>query len=611
MKNLLAKFLQHNSEMLARSADHNTAPHYQGPVWLRAMVRGQSRAEAGWIGGNPCLPDPFHWPERDGQAYQFLCQIDCAALPRTAWGGLGPRTGWLTFFASTSGRVDATVIYSNALGPEQCCAGSWRKALSSRHAMDDRYDRHLGPPVRWPLEFVVPAEGESGVPDRLRQRPTASMPFRLTGPEHRPFDWVTLDLLVSEALGQARKLADDYAFSERQHAAALAPPPEGLVQAVQDYAHAAEQLRETLAASADSEPFSPEGWLARLDLICRSGLAEDEIALQRGASFLDILQKARIEAANNIGILRNALGPSPLFAADTAQGRAHAELVRLAEGFERDIVQDASLPPPSTRPHSPDYAAWQQYRTDHPRDWAAYAARLRNIRGLFRAFRERNREVIAQLNANSGLGPVPPPSSWEEALQQAGDIRRATQQWTDRLHQDQPETRERMHAARDKSTQAGTLAAHLLQAARSVGERGLQAAFVPEEWATLYRLLDEATASGLLNTYWAANYVVLRAEIAKRLRAEGGTSLPAASLAWLEDDWQFDAEQATLQLGGLPRGWCSTFIHDKPKSIMLLQIPTNHLTQFAWGDVSDLVISITQRNLARCKFEIVSVDVSN
>lgn len=611
VKGLLAKFLQHNAEMLARSADHNTAPHYQSPVWLRARVRGQSQAEAGWIGGNPRLPDPFHWPERDGQAYQFLCQIDCAALPRAAWGGLGPRTGWLAFFANTSGLVDAKVIYSKTLGPEHHSTASWRKAASAQHSMDVRYDRYLGLPVRWPLEFVAPAEGESGVPTRLRKRPSASTQFRFAGPEHQPFDWVTLDLLVSEALAWARKLADDYAFSERQYEAALAPPPEGLVQAVKDMAHAAEQLQEALAATAASERFSPEGWLAKLNLICRARLAEDEISLQRGASFWDVLQKAWIEAANNLGILRRAPGPSPLFAPDTAQGRAHAELVRLAEAFARDVAQDARLPPPPARLHSPDYAAWRQYRADHPQDWAAYAARVRHIRGLFHAFRESNSEVIAPLTRNSGQGPAPPPSSWEEALRRAGDIRRAAQEWTDRLHQDQPETRERVRAARDKSTQAAALAAQLLEAARSVGERDAQAVFVPEGWAVLYRLLDEATASGLLNTYWAANYVVLRSEIAKRLRAEGGTSLPATSLSLLEDDWQFDAEQATLQLGGLPRGWCESFIHDKPESVMLLQIPTNHLTQFAWGDVSDLVISMTQRNLARCNFEIVSVDVSN
>jgi hypothetical protein len=291
VKGFLAKFLQHNAEMLARSADHNTAPHYQSPVWLRARVRGQSQAEAGWIGGNPCLHDPFHWPERDGQAYQFLCQIDCAALPRTAWGGLGPRTGWLAFFANTSGLVDAKVIYSKTLGPEHHSTASWRKAASAQHSMDVRYDRYLGLPVRWQLEFFAPAEGESGVPTRLRKRPSASTQFRLAGPEHQPFDWATHDLLVSEAQAWARKLADDYAFSERQYEAALAPPPEELVQAVKDMAHAAEQLREALAATAASERFSPEGWLAKLDLICRARLAEDEISLQRGASFWEFCRK--------------------------------------------------------------------------------------------------------------------------------------------------------------------------------------------------------------------------------------------------------------------------------------------------------------------------------
>ena len=48
-----------------------------------------------------------------------------------------------------------------------------------------------------------------------------------------------------------------------------------------------------------------------------------------------------------------------------------------------------------------------------------------------------------------------------------------------------------------------------------------------------------------------------------------------------------------------------------PKSVMLLQLPTNHLTLFTCGDVNDLVVSISTSDLARNNFSRVWVDVSN
>jgi len=87
----LAQFIAHNFEMLGKHAN-SSASHYQNQVWLRAVLPTRRGAtEIGWLGGNPRLPDPFEWPSRDGQPYQFLCQIGCASLPPGLWGGIGPR----------------------------------------------------------------------------------------------------------------------------------------------------------------------------------------------------------------------------------------------------------------------------------------------------------------------------------------------------------------------------------------------------------------------------------------------------------------------------------------------------------------------------------------
>ena len=155
------EFISHNGAMLAKNED-SSAGHYQNAVWLRAVFPASSAAtEIGWLGGNPRLPDPFEWPSRDGQPYQFLCQIDCASLPRGLWDGIGPRAGWVAFFTALSGRADVKVIYAPKLGPERRNENAWRKSSTNLHWIDGKYDPLLAPPPRWALDFVHPLDGET------------------------------------------------------------------------------------------------------------------------------------------------------------------------------------------------------------------------------------------------------------------------------------------------------------------------------------------------------------------------------------------------------------------------------------------------------------------
>lgn len=73
----------------------------------------------------------------------------------------------------------------------------------------------------------------------------------------------------------------------------------------------------------------------------------------------------------------------------------------------------------------------------------------------------------------------------------------------------------------------------------------------------------------------------------------------------LEERWQFEAEQATLQLGGeLPE-------EDEIVGHLVLRIPTNHLINVAWGDVDDLSASVRREDMARSDFRLVYTTVSN
>jgi hypothetical protein len=604
MKSLLTQFLNYNSEILDK-ADDSSASHYQNQVWLRAVVPARPAAtEIGWLGGNPRLPDPFQWPGRDGQPYQFLCQIDCASLPPGLWGGIGPRTGWLAFFTAVSGRVDVKVIYAPKLGPERRNDDAWRKSSTGLYWVDDKHDALLAPPPRWALEFVHPIDGENCVPNRLRQRPSADDAVAIASPEHQPIDWRTLEVLVHEAISESRKRAAGWADAARQQEARLKPPRKELVTALEKMIETADQLHGALEASEATRPFSLQGWLAHAELIFRIRALDDEVALQQGASLLAAPGRYEIESANRRGVL------PPLFAPDTDQGRRHAELMRLIEELERDLEADRRVPPrPKGAFFTPDYASWLEYREKFPQDWEAYAGRVRHIRRLYYSFWVDNAATIAPTMKN---GPVSaPPDTWAEALGRADSQREWAHEQLRKFETANPEEVERLAGSRRKREKAETLVAELETVMRKIRDRRPEAAFVPDEWTALYRLLDAHEADQVLSKYWSAGYGVLRSEVAKQLCAGNPDALSPAVRRCLEAEWAFDAEQATLQIGGTPRGWCADFIENKPKSVMLLQFPTNHLTHFRCGDVSDLVVSISRSDLVRRNFTNVRVDVSN
>lgn len=73
-----------------------------------------------WYGGKPQMPDYLKWPVAAGKPMVFVAQIDCSDLPRDLWGGVGPRSGWLLVFLGPSGPgLPVRVIHTADLGPER------------------------------------------------------------------------------------------------------------------------------------------------------------------------------------------------------------------------------------------------------------------------------------------------------------------------------------------------------------------------------------------------------------------------------------------------------------------------------------------------------------
>lgn len=607
MKNLLARILNTNIEMLTKASD-NTASHYENQVWLRAVVPARPMAtEIGWVGGNPALPDPFHWPGRGGQPYQFLCQINCASLPPALWGGLGPRTGWLAFFMASSGNIDVKVIYAPQLGPERRNEDAWHRSATGLHWVDEKYDALLGPPPRWGLDFVHPADGVSGVPDRLRRRPSADDIFSLAVAGHRPVSRETFEALLEEALSQSRKSVaylDDLA---RQQNASLKSPHPELPAALKEMTDTADRLSDALNSSGVTQPFSLRSWLSHAGLIFRIRELEDEVSLQQGKSFLTVVRKADIALANGQGMLAG-VAMAPHFSADGAQGRRHADLMQLVGDLERDLENDPRIPPREPGASS-DVAAWLAYREKFAREWNGYADRVRRIRKLYYAFWADNAEIIVPRTKRSLMAP--PPDTLEKALARADSARQWAVDQLNRLENAGPEAQRKLAELRRRRMEAETLITQLEGARQRLGERRPEAVFNPDEWTAYYQLLDEKEARQALPRYWSTTYRILLSEAAKRLYASNPDALSPAVRQSLEAEWAFDAEQGTLQIGGTPRGWCATFVENKPSSVVLLQLPTNNLTHFTCGDVSDLVVSISRTDLERHNFATARVDVSN
>ena len=259
---------------------------------------------------------------------------------------------------------------------------------------------------------------------------------------------------------------------------------------------------------------------------------------------------------------------------------------------------------------SHDYAGWLEYREKFPQDWDAYAARVRQIRRLYYSFWVDNAAtIVPEIPATSG--ELLPPDTWAKALERAKDQSGWAHEQLRRLENVETEVYQKPAIARSKQQRAETLAAELEAVMRKIRNRQPEAAFAADEWTALYRLIDGHAADQVLSKYWSITYRVLRSEIAKQLYAGNPDALSPAARRSVEAEWAFDAEQATLQIGGTPRGWCDCFIADKPSSVMLLQFPTNNFTNFRYGDVSDLVVSISRSALKRHDFGKVQVDVSN
>jgi len=167
------------------------------------------RPDDSWFGGAPRLPDEAGWPEIDGKPGYFVAQINLASLPKELWGGLGPRSGWLSIFMSQGENAKPVVLYNKMLGEHREGPDQGEAEWFLPRMTDDRPYSTL---PEWPVDIApyTQIDGQLPAPAGFRKGmapefpdPRNEMEFDLTQPAFWPVNRESavelFDLLICEA----------------------------------------------------------------------------------------------------------------------------------------------------------------------------------------------------------------------------------------------------------------------------------------------------------------------------------------------------------------------------------------------------------------------------
>ena len=174
-----------------------------------------------------------------------------------------------------------------------------------------------------------------------------------------------------------------------------------------------------------------------------------------------------------------------------------------------------------------------------------------------------------------------------------------------------------------------TAAAELQPIARAVRERAGRVPFSPAEVAPLMTRLREIewlhvrrpTAVELEETVlpltvhdpdaplWAADFETLRFDWAKHAYCRSPSSLPPAVRDFYERLWRDLAPHEMAGMGHVPFNYVHAF--DPATEVTLIELPSSDLMSWMFGDVDNLVVTMTKADLAAGDFSALKVQVSN
>ena len=108
---------------------------------------------------------------------------------------------------------------------------------------------------------------------------------------------------------------------------------------------------------------------------------------------------------------------------------------------------------------------------------------------------------------------------------------------------------------------------------------------------------------------FAWDYHVLHFDMARHAYCRDIAGLPAATRALYEPLWRDLGMKSAPQLGGFPRAHVRAFSPDV--HVIVLEVPSNELMGWMFGDVDDLVLMMTQEQVAACQFAEAQYEASN
>ncbi|MEQ8309288.1 MAG: DUF1963 domain-containing protein [Sphingopyxis sp.] len=179
-----------------------------------------------WLGGRPRLASGATWPQIDGQAADFLAQIDCSGLPRQMWDGLGPRHGALAFFIHRH-RPDVHVLH----------VGEPAATIAPPYALNDA-EGWFGPyggigegdlasfAVRafpqWPVDLVAADAVDADAREADGTSDRQATGYDIADPAFHPFDWGSLTAMAAILEARLDRLVTDPAAPDDADAATVA-----------------------------------------------------------------------------------------------------------------------------------------------------------------------------------------------------------------------------------------------------------------------------------------------------------------------------------------------------------------------------------------------------
>ena len=586
--------LNYNFNLMGNVNAAHSMPQHQNPAFCRPALRpGKTDPSTGWIGGYPYLPLSVKWPHKNGVPYEFLCQINLSALPKNVWGGIGPRKGWLSFFILTEERrFDIMAVYSKTLGEARQEVHGWRKASSAYSYIKEEYDPFINPPVSWPLVRLYESDPETAIPTGTRKQYINDSEFSIDDFRLQPLDWQQLELLIESArLGSEiwlkfyQKKIDINVMKRQPHVNEQVVTSDKLIRNLT-------YLEEKYKAISSSQPFTIDTWLNDHDVM--SHLLE---FYSGGGYRLITYGNGKLDKATD-----------ELFGSESETTRAIKMFLEEKRLILEDFSKKFTSPSESLKKYPKPYGPlndWIEFKAQNPVIWNDFYQKLMKLIQTQFEIGIQHFHILIQATQRPDvieklcMGNIP--ENWDMLLENIRSRKLDELKRQEQTKKDDPE------GAKQIVTQLLQFETTLNKIRQQISIDSKTHPFNRSQWRGCMKPLLKTNLPGYLDR----EYPVVRSKLTAENCYHLLPTLEPELQDYFRQKWQHSAENATLQVGGLPRGWGHGFVENIKKSVMLIQIPTNTLIGLNYGDVSDLIIAIPKADLKRRKFSNVYVDISN